>query len=133
MKVTESTAEAELVAANEGSRDGIWLKQLLECMRFLVKPVVVYVDNKSTLQIASHPTSHKRTKHLDITLLKIREYVEERKIELFYIKSEQNIADMFTKSLGRTKFEYFVRQLGLVKTSTSDSELEGSMRTTNSE
>ena len=116
--VTESTAEAELVAANEGLRDGMWLKQLLESMEMPVKPIVLYVDNKSTMQIASHPTSHKRTKHWEISLLKIREYVERSQVELIYVQSEDNIADMFTKSLGRTKFEYFVDRLGLRCTST---------------
>jgi hypothetical protein len=132
-KVTESTAEAELVAANEAVRDGIWLKQLLESMNLFVQPVVLYVDNKSTLQIASHPTSHRRTKHLEITLLKIREYVESKEVELFYISSEENIADMFTKSLGKTKLDYFIKKMGMRTTSTSNSELQGSMRSANSE
>jgi len=111
--VTESTSEAELVAANEGAKDGLWLKQLLESMEFKVKPILLYVDNKSTLEIAKHPTSHKRSKHLRLSLLKIREYVEDGLLTIQYVRSEENLADMFTKSLAFEKFQDFKMQLGL--------------------
>ena len=112
-RVTESTSEAELVAANEAAKDALWLKQLLEIMHLTTDIITLYVDNKSALEIAKHPTSHKRNKHLSITSLKIREYIEEKLIEIKYVPSNENIADMFTKSLGNQKFQEFREKLGV--------------------
>ncbi len=111
--VTESTSEAELVAANEGAKDGLWLKYLLEEMNLDVSPVTLFMDNKSALQIAQHPTHHKRSKHLELRFLKLRDYVEKGKVVVKYVESANNFADIFTKSLPKDKFKELREKLGV--------------------
>ena len=111
--VTESTSEAELVAANEGAKDGLWLKYLLEEMDLEVSPILLFMDNKSALQIAQHPTHHKRAKHLELRLLKLRQFIEDGLVEVQYVESAKNVADVFTKSLAKEKLKDFRNQLGI--------------------
>jgi hypothetical protein len=63
---------------------------------------------------ASNPTSERRTKHIDVRYHLIRHYVETGEIDLEYISGIENPADIFTKPLGRVKFELFRESLGLV-------------------
>ena len=55
----------------------------------------------------------KRIKHIDLCYHYIREVIREKKIELFFLEGAENPADLFTKNLGRIKFQKFREQLGL--------------------
>ena len=67
-------------------------------------------------QLAAHVFGERTNpsmKHIDIRYHYIRELVEEKEVELYFIDGNNNPADMFTKNLGRVKFEKFRSQLGL--------------------
>ena len=57
---------------------------------------------------------HKRSKHIDVHYHFIREKLDENKIKVVYISSDDNIADMFTKALGKTKLSFFSSQLHIL-------------------
>ena len=74
---------------------------------------MVYVDNRSAIAIATRVTSYGRTKHLDFKYQFVKEAIHQGQIELKYIRSEDNVADVFTKPLGPQKFQKCVQAMGL--------------------
>ena len=70
-------------------------------------------DNQSTIALAKDNKFHSRTKHINIHYHFIRKAVEDGNIVVNYIPTAENIADIFTKSLAKPKFESFVEGLGL--------------------
>lgn len=66
----------------------------------------IYVDHKSAIALAKNPIFHDRSKHIDTRYHYIRECVEKKEVELTYVKTNDQIADIFTKPL---KFEDFSR------------------------
>jgi hypothetical protein len=75
--------------------------------------VPIIGDNQGSIFILSNPVQERRSKHIDIRYHYIRECIEEKKIEVFFIEGSDNPADLFTKNLGEVKFTQFRRQLGL--------------------
>lgn len=104
--VALSTCEAEYTAAAEAAREAVWLFAMASEISIgaLATPIRINEDNKGAIALASNPVGHGRNKHIDIRTHFIRELTEQGKIALHYIKSELNLADIFTKALGRQKF-----------------------------
>jgi hypothetical protein len=67
----------------------------------------LFVDNTSAIQLAKNPKFHDRTKHINTKYHLIRHHVEAKTIHLNHFSTLEQIADIFTKSLGREKFEKF--------------------------
>ena len=63
--------------------------------------------------MAINPAHDRRLKHVDILYHFVREYVQEKRISIVYISTDEMIADIFTKPLGRVKFELFCKKLGI--------------------
>ncbi|XP_063939719.1 uncharacterized mitochondrial protein AtMg00810-like [Daucus carota subsp. sativus] len=105
--VTLSTCEVEYVSAASSVCHAIWLRRLLKMIHIPQEEATpIYVDNKSAIALAKNPVFHDRSKHIDTRYHYIRECVEKKVVELTYIKTNDQIADIFTKPL---KFEDFVR------------------------
>ena len=112
--VAASSTEAEYMALSDCSRQVMWLKSILmELKRKIITPVPIHGDNQGSLFTGSNAYRDRRMKHIDIRYHYIRELVEEKEVELYFIDGNNNPADMFTKNLGRVKFEKFRSQLGL--------------------
>lgn len=75
---------------------------------------ILYCDNQSAIRIAYNSENNKRLKHIDIKFAFIKEKLENKVIEIKYISTEKQMADMFTKPLGKCKFERFRENLGVV-------------------
>ena len=67
---------------------------------------ILYCDNQSTIAISNNPVHHNRTKHIDTRLHFIRDLIEQKMIELQYVNTNQQVADVLTKSLPREKFNW---------------------------
>lgn len=104
---------AEYIALSDVTRELIWLKGLLLEMGINVNSIKVYEDNSSCISMASGNSISKRSKHMDVKLHFIREYVDKGEIQLCKIDSQQQIVDGFTKSLAPEKFKKFVNDLNL--------------------
>ena len=77
------------------------------------KKVIIYCDNLSSIQLAKNPVYHARTKHIEVHYHFIRERVLVGDIDLVYVSTEDQIADIFTKALGAEKLRRFKTMLGV--------------------
>ena len=101
-----SSAEAEIYALHDVIRNLLWLKGLLTGMGLHIPtPLIVREDNQATVRLSEEFILNERTKHLSATLHFIRYYVQESIIKIEYVSSDDNVADLMTKPLGRHQFE----------------------------
>ncbi|GAA5972159.1 hypothetical protein JCM3765_007763, partial [Sporobolomyces pararoseus] len=112
--VAISSTEAEYMALSEAAREAIWLRQLLKELGYEVsKPTLIRGDNSGSLLLASHPTSHSRTKHIAIHYHFTRELVNDNTVVLKWVPTDEMVADVFTKGLPRVKHVIFTSRAGL--------------------
>ena len=112
--VASSTVEAEYIATAEAVREAVWLRNLLRELNIsMVKPTVLHVDNQGAMRLAINPSTHQRTKHIDIKHHLIRELIEGGTVELEYVATEEQQADIFTKPLPGPRHASNSIQLGL--------------------
>ncbi|KAL9457543.1 hypothetical protein AB3S75_006564 [Citrus x aurantiifolia] len=91
-----------------------WLKELLLTLDVEhPNPMRLYCDNQATLHIAANPMFHERTKHIEIDCHFVRDEVRIGNIRPTYASTHAQLADIFTKALGRQQFEFFLRKLGI--------------------
>lgn len=114
--VATSTTHSEYYALYEVSIEVEWLIQLLTEFgqeRFAKKPVKIWVDNMSAMKIAKKEAHSERTKNINVKYHYIRQLVKQGTIELVYVKSDQNQADLLTKPLTGSKTKNFAKSLGV--------------------
>ncbi|GJX59391.1 hypothetical protein Tco_0290781 [Tanacetum coccineum] len=73
----------------------------------------MYCDNKSAIALCCNNVQHSRSKHIDIRFHFIKEHVENGVIELYFVNTEYQLADIFTKALGRERIEFLINKLVL--------------------
>lgn len=112
--VALSSCEAEFMAATTTACQAIWLKNLLgKITGEDVGPVILYIDNKSAIDLAKNSVFHGRSKHIDVRYHFIRECVERREIVIKHVSSDLQRADILTKGLSTVKFERMRKLLGV--------------------
>ncbi len=105
--VALSTMEAEYMALTNCTCKVIWLRALLTELGLpLDGPTQIKVDNQSEIKFSLNPMFHARSKHIDIRHLFIREQIASNEVDVQHCASEENLADIFTKSLPRPLHEY---------------------------
>jgi len=110
-----STGEAEYVAATHVAKQVLWHCSILRELEFpLPDTSTILLDNQAALAIARHPECHSRTKHIDIAYHFLRDLVENRTIDMIYIDTEYNVADLFTKGLPRGVHQNFTTEIGVL-------------------
>nr|GEV57592.1 hypothetical protein [Tanacetum cinerariifolium]GEV77736.1 hypothetical protein [Tanacetum cinerariifolium] len=75
--------------------------------------IPMYCDNKSVIALCYNNVQHSRSKHIDIRYHIIKEQVENGVIELYFINTKYQLADLFTKGLGRDRIEFLINKLGM--------------------
>jgi hypothetical protein len=104
--VALSTTEAEYMAACEASKEILWIKQFLLDIGEPVVSIKLFIDNQSAIKLIQNPVFHNRSKHIDIRYKFIREKVESGDVVIEYVPSECQLADILTKSLSPSRFEF---------------------------
>nr|GFA38782.1 retrovirus-related Pol polyprotein from transposon TNT 1-94 [Tanacetum cinerariifolium] len=75
--------------------------------------IPMYRDNKSAISLCCNNVQHSRSKHIDIRYHFIKEQVENEVIELYFVSTEYQLADLVTKALGRERIEFLINKLGM--------------------
>nr|GEY09682.1 hypothetical protein [Tanacetum cinerariifolium] len=75
--------------------------------------IPMYCDNKNAIALCCNNVQHSRSKHIDIRYHFIKEQVENGVIELYFVNTEYQLADLFTKALGRDRIELLINKLGM--------------------
>jgi hypothetical protein len=118
--VAKSTTEAEYMALSQAASEGYWLRMFIKEIGFNTdRPLVINGDNQGSIKLTQNPQFHNRTKHIDIRHHYIRELVELNHISVEYVSTNDMIADILTKPLGKLKFVKFRECLGVKRISAS--------------
>ncbi|KAJ9536171.1 hypothetical protein OSB04_un000651 [Centaurea solstitialis] len=107
--VSTSTAEAEYVAAASCCSQVLWMKTQLLDYGYKLKRVPIYCDSESAIAITSNPVQHSKTKHIDIRYHFIKDNVEKGNIEMFFVQTDYQLADLFTKPLDEKRFNFLAK------------------------
>nr|GEU54044.1 putative RNA-directed DNA polymerase [Tanacetum cinerariifolium] len=108
-----SLAEAEYMALSASCAQVMWMRTQLQDYGFNCNKIPLYCDYQSAIAISCNPVQHSRTKHIHTRCHFIKEQVENGIIELYFVRTEYQLADMFTKALPEDRFKYLVRRIGL--------------------
>nr|GEY56507.1 retrovirus-related Pol polyprotein from transposon TNT 1-94 [Tanacetum cinerariifolium] len=108
-----STAKAEYVSLSACCAQVLWMRTQLTDYGFHFKKIPIYCDSKLAIAISCNPVQHSRTKHIAVCYHFIKEHVEKGTIELYFVKTDYQLADIFTKSLLVDRFNYLVCLLGM--------------------
>ncbi|GKA64026.1 hypothetical protein Tco_0763632 [Tanacetum coccineum] len=75
--------------------------------------IPMYCDNKSAIALCCNNVQHSRSKHINIRFHFIKEQVENRVVWLYFVNTEYQLKDIFTKALGRERIEFLINKLGM--------------------
>ncbi|GKF99338.1 hypothetical protein Tco_0298121 [Tanacetum coccineum] len=108
-----STIEAEYVALFASCAQVMRTRSQLKDYGFDYNKIPLYCDSQSAIAISCNPVRHSRTKHIHTRYHFIKEQVENGIIELYFVRTEYQLADMFTKALPEERFQCLVRRIGM--------------------
>ena len=112
--VALSSTEAEYIALCAAVQEAVWLRSLLKDLSFEQKDATtLFEDNQGAIVLSKNPNSHPRTKHIDIKYHYTREKVESGEITLRYCRTDEMLADIFTKGLTRFTFDSMRSKCGV--------------------
>ncbi|GJS28023.1 retrovirus-related pol polyprotein from transposon TNT 1-94 [Tanacetum coccineum] len=94
-----STAETKYVSLSACCAQVIWMQTQLTYYGFHFNKIPIYCDSKSAIGISYNPVQHSRTKHIAVRYHFIKEHVEKGTIELYFVKTDYQLSDLFTKAL----------------------------------
>ena len=110
--VSRSSTESEYRALATASVEVCWLRTLLKDLGiFLSQPPILWCDNVSALAIASNPVFHACMKHIEVDFHFIRERVLRKDLVVKFVSTNDQLADIFTKSLPTQRFLDLQRNL----------------------
>ncbi|GJX76405.1 hypothetical protein Tco_0323216 [Tanacetum coccineum] len=102
-------AEAEYVALSASCAQVMWMRTQLKDYGFNYNKIPLYCDSQSAISISCNPVQHSHTKHIHVRYHFIKEQVERGIIELYFVRTEYQLANMFMKALPQDRFKYLVR------------------------
>jgi hypothetical protein len=103
--VALSSCESEYMAITEVAKEIMWMRHLLHELDIQVEtPTTIYVDNQSAIRISENDSAHSRTKHIDIKHHYINDLINQGEVKLEWISTDNQLADIFTKTLQPSTF-----------------------------
>ncbi|GKA20830.1 hypothetical protein Tco_0700819, partial [Tanacetum coccineum] len=108
-----SSTEAEYIAMTGCFAQILWMRLQLIDYGLGFNKIPMYCDNKSAIALYCNNVQHSKSKHIDIRFRFIKEHVENGVIELYFVNTEYQLADIFTKALARERIEFLINKLGM--------------------
>ena len=118
--VSWSSKKQKTMAA--GTAEATWVRHLLQDLGEVITSSLLLCDNQSAINISFNPIHHSRTKHIEIDQHFIRQKVEDKEIVSQHIRTENQVADLFTKGLTKHQYWFLKSKLSMVK---HHAQLEG--------
>ncbi|CAN0839525.1 Retrovirus-related Pol polyprotein from transposon TNT 1-94 [Linum grandiflorum] len=111
-RVSKSSTEAEYRSMSDVCSEIVWLARLVQELGGTpTRPASLYADNTSAIAIATNPVFHDRTKHFETHVHFIRELIADGSVRLFYIRTDDQIADLLTKSVVTSRHWFLASKL----------------------
>jgi hypothetical protein len=98
------TAKAEYVIVKNCCAQLVWMRQTLKDFGYTMNQVPLLCDNESSIKIAYNPCEHSRTKHIDIQHHFLRDHAIMGDIVISHVRTNEQLADIFTKPLDERRF-----------------------------
>ncbi|GKB85645.1 hypothetical protein Tco_0957917 [Tanacetum coccineum] len=108
-----SSTEAEYIALSGCCAQILWMHSQLTDYGFQFNKIPQYCDNKSVIALCSNDVQHSRAKHIDVRYHFIKDQVKNGIVELYFVRTEYQLADIFTKPLPRERFNFLIKKLGM--------------------
>ena len=112
--MSTSTAEAEYVAVASCCSQALWMQTQLRDYGYSLDKISILCDSKSAIAISANPVQHSKTKHIDIRYHFLKHHVEEGNVEMYFVSTEFQLADLFTKALDEKRFNFLVEKIGMI-------------------
>jgi hypothetical protein len=112
--VALSTAEAEYIAAGHCCAQLLWMRQTLRDYGYKLTKVPLLCDNESAIRMADNPIEHSRTKHIAIRYHFLRDHQQRGDIEIAYVSTKEQLAEIFTKLLDEKTFTKLRNELNIL-------------------
>ncbi|GJS18383.1 integrase, catalytic region, zinc finger, CCHC-type containing protein [Tanacetum coccineum] len=110
---TISTTEAEYISLSGCCAQILWMRSQLTDYGFHFNKIPLYSDSKSAIALSCNTVQHPRTKHIVVRYHFIKEQVENKVVGLYFVKTDYQLADIFTKALARERFKFLINLLGM--------------------
>ncbi|GJT33934.1 retrovirus-related pol polyprotein from transposon TNT 1-94 [Tanacetum coccineum] len=110
---TISSTKAEYIALSGCCAQVLWMRSQLTDYGLGFNKIPMYCDNKSAIALCCNNDQHSRSKHIDIRFHFIKEQVENRVVEYYFVNTEYQLVDIFTKALGRERIEFLINKMGM--------------------
>ncbi|GJY77679.1 retrovirus-related pol polyprotein from transposon TNT 1-94 [Tanacetum coccineum] len=108
-----SSTKAEYIALSGCCAQVLWMRSQLTDYGLEFNKIPMYCDNKSAIALCCNNVQHSRSKHIEIRYHFIKEQVENGVVELYFVRTEYQLADIFTKALCRERIEFLINKLGM--------------------
>jgi hypothetical protein len=112
--VALSTTEVEYIAAGHCCAQLLWMRQTLMDYGYKLSKVRLLCDNESAIRMVDNPIEHSRTKHIDIQYHFLRDHHQRGDIEIAYVSTKEQLADIFTKPLDEKTFSKLRNELNIL-------------------
>ncbi|GJX15355.1 retrovirus-related pol polyprotein from transposon TNT 1-94 [Tanacetum coccineum] len=106
-----SSTEAEYIALSGFCAQISWMRSQLTDYSFPFNKIPLYCDNKSVISLCCNNVQHSRAKNIDVRYHFIKEQVENRIVKLYLVRTEYQLADIFTKPLPRKRFNFLIEKI----------------------
>ncbi|GJT50550.1 hypothetical protein Tco_0976707 [Tanacetum coccineum] len=107
------STEAEYIALLGCCAQILWMRSQLTDYGLGFNKIPLYCDNNNAIALCCNNFQHSRSKHIHIRYYFIKEQVENEVVELYFVRIEYQLADIFTKALGQERLDFLINKLGI--------------------
>jgi len=102
------------IAVGSCCAQSLWIKQQLTDFGLSLSQIPLLCDNTNAINLTKKPVQHSKTKHIEICHHFIRDHVNNGDCVIQFVNSENQLADLFTKSLNKVRFNFLINELGII-------------------